>query len=96
MDDPVSSDAVRTAGARGLIIVRGEELRGRIKAIPGFWQVAMEADIDIVASVTVDGRKGRLLGKTVEGSADGEAQAGGACEGGSDAVAAAAATLIKI
>ena len=41
-----------------MIVVRGEEINGRLRAVPGFWTAGMETDVQMDASIVIDGRKG--------------------------------------
>jgi len=91
---PVSREQIRARDARGLIIVRGEEVRSHIEAKPGFWTPEMEGQVSIIASVAVDGTQGRLFGQTFEGQARGNASGGFACEGGAKGLASAAGTAM--
>ena len=88
---PVDANGLRTRGARGLIIVRGEEVRPHMEVKPGFWTASMDTKATVIASVTVDGPNGRLFGQTVEGQGFATGDAGFACEGGAKALAQAAA-----
>ena len=64
---PIPGDQVRRRGARGMIVVRGEEVRPRLDVQPGFWSANMRTQVMVVASVYVDGPSGRIFGQTVEG-----------------------------
>ena len=90
VDAPLPSQALRSGGYRGQIIVTGEGLEGKLVAIPGFWNANISTTVQISASLTVDGPEGRLLGKTVEGLAEREADAGPFCSGGAESVEDAA------
>jgi hypothetical protein len=56
---------------------------------PGFWSASMDSQAIVVASVSVEGHGGRLMGQTVEGTGFATSDAGGACEGGAKALAQA-------
>lgn len=92
---PVDRSELASRGARGMIIVRGESIDARLRAVPGFWTNDIETDVDIVASIVVDGRQGRLLGSTVSGSGHAQANAGFACDGGADSLAQAASKSVE-
>lgn len=77
-------------GARGIIVVRGEAIEGRMKGIPGLVTASVSADVTITASVAVDGRGGRLFGKTLEGHGSAQSPAGLACGNGNQALREAA------
>ncbi len=95
VESPVPAEQLAGHGARGLIVVRGEEIRPRLDVQPGFWSANMATQVTMVASVSVDGQHGRVLGTTVEGQGMGNAEAGGACEGGAKAIAEAAGQAMK-
>jgi hypothetical protein len=83
---PVTPDGIRSRNARGLIVVRGEEVRARLDVKPGFWSADMQSQATVVASVVVNSSAGRLLGTTVEGTANADAEAGAMCSGGADSL----------
>jgi len=92
---PVQADTLRAQGYRGQIIVRGETLEGKLIAVPGFWTASISTTIEVAASITVDGPNGRLVGKTVGGSAEREAEAGPLCSGGAASVEEASTQALK-
>lgn len=92
---PVSREDLSAQGARGMIIVRGEEVNGRLRVVPGFWTAGMETEVEIAASITVDGRNGRLLGTTVAGEGNAQGEAGGLCEGGAKVLVDSAEKAMK-
>lgn len=95
VDQPVPADQLAARGARGMIAVRGEDIRGRLDVIPGFMSSTMRTRVELATAVIVDGRRGRLLGKTVDGDAEADGQAGFACEGGSKSLADAAGEAMR-
>lgn len=95
VSQPVDRADLATRGARGMIIVRGEEISGRLRVVPGFWVAGMETEVEVVASITVDGRSGRLLGSTVSGNGNAQGDAGGFCEGGAKALVESAEKAMK-
>ncbi|MGN6146882.1 MAG: hypothetical protein ACTHOP_25210 [Mesorhizobium sp.] len=95
VDKPVDRADLAAQGARGMIMVKGEELDGRLRVVPGFWQAGMETEVELAASITVDGRNGRLLGSTVGGDGNAQGDAGGFCEGGAKAMTDAAEKAMK-
>jgi len=92
---PLSTATLKSSGYKGQIIVRGEGLEGKLIAVPGFWTANISTTIQLSASVVVDGVNGRLLGKTVEGLAEREAEAGPMCSGGSASVEEAAGQAMR-
>jgi hypothetical protein len=64
------------AGARGIVAVRGESIEARLSVVPGFWSARIVANVNMSASVAVDGEDGRLFGKTLEGHGRREADSG--------------------
>lgn len=93
---PVPAQMVRARGARGLIVVRGSQIRGDVETKPGFWTASMATNVAIVASVAVDGVKGRLFGTTVDGTGKAHMDAGFACEGGGKSLAKSAGQGIHV
>lgn len=92
---PVAGDQVRRLGARGIIVVRGQEIRPRLDVQPGFWSANMRTQVMLVASVYVDGPNGRIFGTTVEGQGVSDQEAGLACEGGAKSLSESAATATR-
>lgn len=90
VQSPPTLADVAARKAKGFVIVRGEEVRARIEMKPGFFMNSMYGDATVVASVTVDGKEGRMYGRTFQGDASGAADAGFACEGGAKGLAEAA------
>lgn len=95
IDHPVNRDELRARGAKGMIVVRGEGVEARLRVVPGFWSAGMDTDVDISASITVDGPNGRLLGTTVSGDGNSQTDAGMACEGGAKSLASSAEKAMK-
>lgn len=95
VDAPVGGGELASHGARGMIIIRGEQLISRLRAVPGLWTSTIESDVEIVASVIVDGKSGRLMGSTISGSGRAEQNAGGACEGGAGSLGEAATGAMR-
>lgn len=88
--ESTAADRSGKLGARGIISVRGENLRGQFRVVPGFWTANVIAEIDISVAVTVDGPSGRLFGKTIDGRGRAEADLGAFCAGPAIAVQKAA------
>ncbi|MGO4835967.1 hypothetical protein AB4144_27370 [Rhizobiaceae sp. 2RAB30] len=95
VDNPVDRSELAARSARGMIIVRGEQVIGKLRAVPGFWSVGIETDVEIVASIAVDGRNGRLLGSTVSGRGVAQTDAGAACEGGAESLTESASAAMR-
>lgn len=95
VQQPADREQLKARGARGMIIVRGEDLSGRLRVVPGFWSAGIETEVEIAASITVDGQNGRLLGTTVSGDGNGQADAGIACEGGAKSLTQSAEDAMK-
>ncbi|MCW5691776.1 MAG: hypothetical protein KIT48_05380 [Pseudolabrys sp.] len=93
--EPIPGDQVTRRGARGLIVVRGEEARGRLDVQPGFWTANMKTEVVIVASTFVDGPSGRIFGTTVEGHGIADAEAGMMCEGGAKSLVSASSIAMR-
>lgn len=92
---PLQGTTLRSAGYRGQIIVKGENLEGRLVAVPGFWNATISTTIQLSASVTVDAAEGRIVGKTLEGIAERESDAGPMCSGGAASVEEAATEAMR-
>ena len=95
VDSPVKGVEIKKRGARGLIVVRGEEVRAKLDAKPGFWTASMEGQATLVASVSVDGSSGRVMGTTFEGTSIKEADAGAMCGGGAAALGEAVTEAMR-
>lgn len=95
VDHPVDRAELAARNARGMIIVKGEELDGRLRVVPGLWVAGMETEVQMAASIVVDGRNGRLLGSTVGGDGNAQGDAGGFCEGGAKALTTSAEKAMK-
>jgi hypothetical protein len=95
IDQPVDRASLVAQGAKGMIIVKGEELDGRLRVVPGFWTAGMETEVQLSASIVVDGPKGRLLGSTVAGEGNAQGDAGAFCEGGAKALTDSAEKALK-
>lgn len=92
---PVDRSQLAAHNARGMIIVRGEQTIARLRVVPGFWSAGIETDVETVASITVDGRNGRLLGSTVSGRGTAQSDAGVMCDGGSKSLAQSAGDAMR-
>lgn len=92
---PVDRTELLKRGAKGMIVVRGESMDARLRAIPGLWTVTIETDVEITASITVDGRNGRLLGSTVSGTGHSDGDAGAFCGGGSEVLTESAGKAVE-
>lgn len=95
VQQPADREQLRSRGARGMIIVRGEDLNARLRVVPGFWSAGIDTEVEIAASITVDGPNGRLLGTTVSGDGNGQADAGVMCEGGAKSLTQSAEDAMK-
>lgn len=95
VDQPLSGGDLEAQGYNGMIVVEAEEIDVRINVIPGFWSADMSADVELAASLRVDGRQGRLLGTTVSGDDDAKTGAGTGCEGGAKALSTATSRALE-
>jgi hypothetical protein len=89
-DVAVPGDSAGKRGARGVISIRGDSLQAILRVAPGFWSNNIVSDVTVTAAVTVDGKNGRLFGKTLEGHGHGDTSAGLFCDGGSKSLQQAA------
>ena len=92
---PIPGDQAQRRGAQGVIVIRGEEVRGRLDVQPGFWQANMKTEVVIVASTYVDGPLGRIFGTTVEGHGIADAEAGLMCDGGAKSLVHASSIAMR-
>lgn len=93
---PKNRSQVVALGARGMIVIRGEELRPRLEVQQGFFTANMSTSATLIASVEVDAvNGGRVLGTTVEGIGNGDQEAGVMCEGGAKSLATSAGVALK-
>lgn len=93
---PVTPAQLLERGAKGAIQVTGVQLDAKLTAIPGFLRNTMNTSVSLTAGLTVDGKTtGRLLGTTVTGNGQGQADGGMACEGGSKALQASSKAAIE-
>ncbi|RCS21434.1 hypothetical protein DUT91_24130 [Phyllobacterium salinisoli] len=95
VNQPVDRSDLRARGAKGMIIVRGEDVTARLRVVPGFWTAGMDTNVELAASITVDGIGGRLLGTTVSGDGNAQTDAGFACEGGAKSLTQSAEQAMK-
>lgn len=95
VDHPIDRAELKALGARAMIIVKGEDVQARLRVVPGFWSAGIETEVEIAASITVDGVNGRLLGTTVSGDGNSQADAGFACSGGAKALVQSAEPAMK-
>ena len=92
---PIPGDQAPKRGARGMVVVHGQEVRGRLDVQPGFWQANMKTEVVIVSSVYVDGPSGRIFGTTVEGQGIADAEAGIMCDGGAKSLVDASSIAMR-
>jgi hypothetical protein len=88
--ETANADRAKALGARGIIMVRGDQVRGNLRVVPGFWTANIVSEVEVSAAVTVDGPSGRLFGKTIDGRGRGDTGAGAFCSGGAESVKQAA------
>jgi hypothetical protein len=67
-----------------------ESLQATLRVVPGFWSANIVTDVTVTASVMVDGKSGRIFGKTLEGRNHGDTPEGLFCAGGSESLQQAA------
>jgi hypothetical protein len=69
VDAPVSASSLAERGLAGMIIIQPDTLVARIQFIEGFWPGTADSTVEISASISVDGKEGRLLGTSASGTA---------------------------
>lgn len=92
---PIDRVGMVRRGDTGFIHIRAQNMDVDLELDEGFWTADFEAEMDISASVSIDGFDGRLLGTTVSGSGKGRADAGNACAGGAKAIGEAAKNAMR-
>jgi hypothetical protein len=95
VSSPVATAELGRTGKAGMIIIRAENLRARIQFIPGFFSATADANVELSASLSVDGPGGRLLGTTAAGDGANQGGSGGACEGGATVLGQATEVALK-
>jgi hypothetical protein len=95
VDRPLTTDQLESDGLSGIVIIDTEEIDVSLRVNPGFWSSNVDAEVELVASIAVDGRTGRLLGTTVSEDGDFEGPLGGFCGGGGPALGEAASNAIE-
>lgn len=95
VQNPLSRDQLLRSGYAGLIRVSGEEVDADLEVVPGFWSAGMKAEVQMTAALAVDGPNGRLLGGRLSSEASDNAEAGGACEGGAQAISKATEKALR-
>lgn len=95
VDEPLAREDLIARNLTGMIRVEAEDMDTALNFIPGFFSSNMEADVEVAASLTVDGREGRVLGSTFRGDGTAIADVGFACEGGADAISRAAGKAME-
>ena len=91
----ISRAQIASRGYKGQIIVRGEDLDTDLRSIVHFLSVDVDAEVDVSASITIDGLSGRVFGTSVSEDGEFKADLGSFCEGGSEALGKAAENAIK-
>jgi hypothetical protein len=95
VQSPLSRDQLASSGYAGLIRVSGEEIDADLEVVPGFWSAGMKAEVQLTAALAVDGPNGRLLGGRLSSEGNDDAEAGGACEGGAQAISKATEKALR-
>lgn len=79
---PVGDDEVKARKAKGVIVVRGGDIVGRVLVEVGVLLSHVNASATVSASVSVEIRKTRVLEAVIDGSSATEADLSGMCAGG--------------
>ncbi|QCI67734.1 hypothetical protein E8M01_28040 [Phreatobacter stygius] len=96
VDRPVSGEELRRRGARGMVTIRGEDVRGTLRVAPGFWSANIITEVRITASIVVDGTSGRIFGQTVDGDGRGDTDAGAFCAGGAVSLSRSSEEALRV
>jgi hypothetical protein len=96
---PIPDDEVKARKAKGVIVVRGGDIVGRVVVEVGVLLSHVNASATVSASVSVEIRKTRVLEAAIDGSSAAEAGLRGVCAGGqkmfTDVSAAAMQDTVK-
>ncbi|MEP5569346.1 MAG: hypothetical protein ABJN62_16005 [Halioglobus sp.] len=95
VDRPLTSEGLKSGGYKAQLVVEVRDLDVDLSVIPGAWTSTIEVDAEITASITAQNFEGKLLGSTIEGDGDAEAESGAFCDGGSKAVGEAMADAME-
>jgi len=95
VEQPVSASELAAQGKMGMIIVDAQSLQARFVVLRGFGSATADANVDMAATISVDGRNGRLFGTTVEGSGNAQSDAGVMCGGAATALGEATQTAMN-
>lgn len=82
-------------GAAGSILVKADTFQPRLSCSAGFWSGNCTSNVDLSIGVVVNSPSGRLLATSAGASRSVDVDAGGACEGGANAIAQAISAAIK-
>jgi hypothetical protein len=94
VDAPVSASSLAERGLAGMIIIQPDTLVARIQFIEGFWSGTADSTVEISASISVDGKEGRLLGTSASGDGNAQQQAS-TCGDGAAALGLATEKALK-
>lgn len=86
VDMPMDAAALSSGGYQAQLSVEVVSMEVDLRVIQGFWSSEIEAETEIAATVRAVNNAGVLLGSTIEGNADAEADSGMACEGAATAM----------
>jgi hypothetical protein len=92
---PVPDDAVKAHKAKGVIVVRGGDIVGRVFVEVGVLLSHVNASATVSASVSVEIRKTRVLEAVIDGSSATEADLRGMCAGGQKTFTDVSATAMQ-
>lgn len=95
VESPADRRQLKSRGARGLIVVRADDISARLRVVPGAWQATIETEIEIQAGIMVDGPGGRLLGTSVSGDDQYSGALGPFCSGGEDSLTESSKGALK-
>jgi hypothetical protein len=83
VENAPSGPAMTRQRISGVIRVTAETMQPRLTYTSGFWLMAPTARVDMIANLSVEGPRGRLLGTTAEGTGSADGGETG-CPGGAD------------
>ena len=93
VDRTLTASELREREFAGIILVKAERVDAELIVNPGFWSGKPRSEVELTASLVVEGLHGRLMGTTISG--DGTGRTSGGCAQGADVVKTAAEESIR-
>ena len=93
VDRPLTASELREREFAGIILAKAERVDAELIVNQGFWSGKPRSEVELAATITVEGVHGRLMGTTISG--DGTARTSGGCAQGADVVKNAAEDALR-